>query len=124
MKFFTRAFLLVQALRLWVLGPKLYKVKFVEDFPAELRVRLIYVTGTNEKPWQIAFICPCGCEDKIELYADQDTEPHWDLIVTNKDVVTLRPSVWRTKNCRSHFFLTKGRIEWVPDYSRRILSRA
>ncbi|MGE0639981.1 MAG: DUF6527 family protein [Thermoanaerobaculia bacterium] len=38
--------------------------------------------------------------------------PRWTVDVKGA-LPTLRPSIWRTAGCRSHFFVLRGRIKWV-----------
>jgi hypothetical protein len=43
-----------------------------------------------------------------------DDDPRWEVRATG-DLITLRPSVWRTKGCKSHFVLSDGRVHWARD---------
>lgn len=45
--------------------------------------------------------------------ASAQVKPRWSLEVDAQGLPTLRPSVWLTGGCRSHFFLRKGKIIWV-----------
>jgi hypothetical protein len=47
-----------------------------------------------------------------------DTRPRWELTEHRDGTVSLHPSVWRKKDCRSHFFLRHGDIEWSVDVPR------
>jgi len=62
--------------------------------------------------WAAAMLCPCGCGDKIHLNLLEDDSPCWSLRQERDGAVSLRPSVWRTKGCRSHFFIHNSRIDW------------
>jgi hypothetical protein len=63
-------------------------------------------------------ICPCGCKEVINLNLLKTVRPRWSVKEHPDRTVTLTPSVWRQKGCRSHFFLRRGRIEWChADYA-------
>ncbi|MCY4231086.1 MAG: DUF6527 family protein, partial [Alphaproteobacteria bacterium] len=36
----------------------------------------------------------------------------WHVMRNTDGAVTLHPSVWRKKDCGSHFWLRNGRIRW------------
>lgn len=92
----------------------LYRYVFVEDRPDKTENYAVYVLGTKENPWQVAFHCPCQCGDVIELFTNKQARPRWDIEFEANGLVTLYPSVFRKQGCKSHFFLRNGRIEWCP----------
>jgi hypothetical protein len=56
----------------------------------------------------------------IQLNLLPDAEPLWSLTKHRDGTVTLSPSIWRQKGCRSHFFIRKGQIEWfIPHGTSR-----
>jgi hypothetical protein len=63
--------------------------------------------------WSVGFKCPCGCGDILELMLLAGVKPRWDIEIDRKKRPTLTPSVWRTSGCKSHFWVTKGKIIWV-----------
>jgi hypothetical protein len=89
----------------------LYTLMYVEDFPDQLKPHVIYLLGDRGKEWLAGFSCPCGCGETIELVLN-GRSPSWKLVVSKKGVPSLYPSVWRSVNCGSHFFLKDGRIRW------------
>ena len=61
-----------------------------------------------------AMLCPCRCGQVIQLNLVVGTRPVWTVeIDSDTQAVTLRPSIWRTKGCRSHFLLRRGRVRWA-----------
>lgn len=92
-----------------------YKTIFVRDPLDHLDKKILYVIGTVNDPWQAELLCPCGCKDRIILPVNNEMSPRWDIQVNEKSLPTLSPSVWRTKGCKSHFFVRRGRIEWCPE---------
>jgi hypothetical protein len=92
--------------------PKLFHTASVEDFPERLEPFRLYLAGEPGKFWAAAMICPCGCGEIIELNLLPQARPCWKAQEHADGTVTLAPSVWRRKGCRSHFMLTRGRISW------------
>jgi len=91
---------------------KSYSVQYIEDPIDNPKKKILYIVGTVNDPWQAELLCPCGCKDKIVLPVNNSTKPHWSLNITIKKTPSLSPSIWRTKGCKSHFFLKKGKIKW------------
>lgn len=97
-----------------ILDPRLlYIASRVEDTPDILEQGVIYLVGDSPMPWAASFICPCGCGEVITLSLIQTDSPSWRARVLRTGSITLSPSVWRTKGCKSHFFIRKGRVLWA-----------
>ncbi|MCW3109109.1 MAG: hypothetical protein JWQ09_3615 [Segetibacter sp.] len=90
---------------------KLYKIKFVHDIPEQMRQSILYVVTNEGFDWQAVMICPCGCNKVLQMNLIADYSPSWKYKVDQK-LVSLYPSVHRQVGCRSHFYLTKGKISW------------
>lgn len=108
---------LVSRLWAWLLSwlpwrDKKWLAVFVEDEPPELKQHRVYLITEDNEVWQAAFICPCGCQATIQLCCLREARPSWSYEVHTDRTVTIRPSVWRTKDCRSHFFLKRGLVRW------------
>ena len=102
-------------LRLWRwLRPKSapFATVSVDDLHEEAASRTIYLAGERSKPWAAALACPCGCGAVICLNLLEDARPRWSAIEHRDGTISIEPSVWRRKGCRSHFFVRRGRIEW------------
>ncbi|WP_397321508.1 DUF6527 family protein [Pedobacter foliorum] len=56
-------------------------------------------------------ICPCGCRKLLHMNLMDDYDPYWNYILDGK-VISLAPSINRLVGCKSHFFVTNGKIEW------------
>jgi hypothetical protein len=87
------------------------RVRFVSDLPDQLLSQTLYVIGEGT-PWSGAMVCPCGCDSLIHLSLLKDDSPRWTVEISFFGLPTLAPSVWRTRECRAHFFLRGGRILW------------
>lgn len=90
---------------------KTFSVHRVKYMPKELSQGILYVS----KEYAVAgHLCACGCGTKVITplgptewtYSDRDGHP------------TLYPSIgnWQVA-CRSHYFITKGRIQWAGQWS-------
>lgn len=81
--------------------------------PARMPIRSIVLARDGQEDWCIGMQCPCGCGHIIELLVIDEAHPRWDYSVNASGLPSLQPSVWRNSGCRSHFWLRKGRIQWV-----------
>jgi hypothetical protein len=97
------------------LHPLIYRDRLrgvaIDELPDSLVKRRLYLIG-NSVPWSAALLCPCGCGEVIQLSLLPDDSPSWSVSLDRDGLPTLSPSVWRTKGCRSHFFLKQGSIVW------------
>ena len=96
----------------WLQKPILFRHQLVEEFPDTLQAQRVYLAGGGQNLWAAAMICPCGCRDVIQLNLLQQARPCWSVEVHKDGTVSLRPSVWRSKWCRSHFIVSHGRVQW------------
>lgn len=86
---------------------------YVEEIPDKLLKKILYIARDNNEEWLAAMKCPCGCEEVMYLNLISDTKPCWKVSINKNNYPTLKPSVWRQKNCKSHFFLIDGFIKWA-----------
>ena len=120
-------------LRLWWrliersgLRPGFATVTF-DDLPDVLAPKRLYLVGDDGCPWSAALLCPCGCKATIQLSLLPHDKPRWRAVRHFSGSVSLQPSVWRKRGCRSHFFLRRGRIVWsrpLSDAFHAPISRA
>ncbi|MDX1916243.1 MAG: DUF6527 family protein [Methylophilus sp.] len=107
--------------RLWwwlksIFGFKpLYKTIVCEELPDKLMSHTLYLIGEKNNYWISAMVCPCGCNDLIQLAMDQTGRPRWSVQIDKSGLATLYPSVHRNIGCRSHFFLKEGKIVWCNE---------
>ena len=92
-------------------GPRI-RYERVDEFPELLESGTLYVAGEEPHIWAAAMLCPCGCGDVIELNLLKEASPCWSIRQRSDGSVTLMPSIWRTKGCRSHFLIRNSRIDW------------
>jgi len=89
-----------------------FRIAFLEELPPALAEHTAYIVGEGDHRWYVAMLCPCGCREVIYLNTRPDSHPYW-RITEHKRTISIEPSIWRQKGCRSHFFLRKGRIHWA-----------
>jgi hypothetical protein len=95
-----------------------YKFRFVEESPEDLKAWTIYIVKDGDEPDSLIFKCPCGCESRVELNLLTDCRPQWTFKVKGKKI-SISPSVWATRGCRSHFWIREGRVQWTSGLRRR-----
>lgn len=99
-------------------NPK-FKLLFLDDLPEKLFDRTIYIIGTLEEPWLLAFYCPCGCKKIIKLNLIKGTYPRWNFKVS-KGKINIVPSVWGISGCKSHFVIRKSKVIWMKTNKSQI----
>ena len=97
--------------RLW--SPQVYLIRRVEDRPEVLAGGTLYVVGHGEHTWEAAMRCPKGCGHALSMNLLPAEKPCWRLDEHEDGTPSLTPSVWRKTDCGCHFFLKRGRIQWV-----------
>ena len=90
-----------------------FATELVEEIPEVLEPRRLYLMGDQFRPWSAALLCPCGCGATIQLSLMADDRPSWRATRHFAGSVTLHPSIWRKRDCRSHFFLRRGHVVWT-----------
>lgn len=94
-----------------------YTAQFVESFPEPFEPGIIYV---STKYSTAGHQCPCECEREVVTKLSPD---RWRLIFDGE--VSLRPSVAAVgMPCNSHYFITRGTIEWQLPLSAADIARA
>lgn len=105
---------LIAALKGWFDPP--YRTVVVEDLlPERLMRRTLYVVRDDGFLEQAALLCPCGCGRILHMNLLPDSRPCWSFMQHPDGSATLHPSVWRQKDCKSHFWFRQGRIYWCGD---------
>jgi hypothetical protein len=83
-----------------------------EDLPERLRRRTLYVIQEDGFLEHVAMLCPCGCGRTLHMNLIPDERPCWHLTRHPGGTATLHPSIWRKKDCGSHFWFRRGRVQW------------
>lgn len=105
----------LRAVRNWLydrLVPPYQTATVEESLPATLRRRTLYVVQEDGFVEHAAMFCPCGCKRILQMNLLPDERPCWQLTRHADGTATLAPSVWRQKDCGSHFWFRHGRVKW------------
>jgi hypothetical protein len=110
-------FSLILRIWLWITSwfsrrPEPRRTIRLEELPERLDARAVYVLGEGPHKWFVAMVCPCGCQETVQVSLLLDARPRWHLTEHPNGTISLEPSVWRKVGCRSHFFLRCGLIQW------------
>lgn len=90
-----------------------YHFLYLDELPDKVCHKTIYIIGEIKRPWLIAFNCPCGCKDVVQLNLLKEAEPCWRFKIDMKKKISISPSIWKTTGCKSHFFVRNSKINWV-----------
>lgn len=89
----------------------IYAYQPVERIPKLLSDGVVY---HNEEFQLAALLCACGCGHRITLLV-----PDSHQISSDRGLATIRPSIAVCDApCRSHYFVTAGRVEWMPSFTQ------
>lgn len=102
----------------WILGYRRdLSLRFIigDTPPESVKRGHLVVARENGECWAAALLCPCGCNDRLEVALIPDVTPHWRLTVSKNGAPNLFPSVWRKTGCLSHFWVREGRIVWCRE---------
>jgi Family of unknown function (DUF6527) len=93
-----------------------YRTVLVDEaLPAELVANTLYVVNDDGFLEQAAMLCPCGCQRTLHMNLLPDDRPCWRLTQHADGTASLFPSVWRQKDCGSHFWFREGKVIWCVD---------
>lgn len=101
-----------QKIKIWLFGSHRYTAIQADDIPATFKKGLFYLVGKGGYIWCGVMLCPCGCKEVIHLNLLPEGRPKWAHRLDKNGAISITPSIWRNTGCKSHFFLTAGRICW------------
>lgn len=61
-------------------------------------------------PRWLILSCPCGCGELFPINLDPRAGSAWRLYKSNREQLSIFPSVWRDTGCRSHYIIWRGAI--------------
>ena len=98
-------------------GTGRYVAAFVDSFPTPMAPGVLYVSTTYSSA---GHLCPCGCRGEVVT----KLSPARYRVVFDGEV-SLRPSVAAVGlRCNSHYFITRGQVDWHATLDRREEARA
>ena len=82
----------------------------VERIPKQPTAGVVYHSEEFEVA---ALLCACGCGHRVMLLV-----PDSHQVTSVGGMATVRPSISVCDApCKSHYFITAGRVEWLPAFS-------
>src|SRR5436190_16260139 len=92
--------------------------EFVEYIPEEIKERTLYISETYGTA---VHKCCCGCGREVVTPL---SPTGWQLTFDGKSV-SLYPSIgsWSLP-CQSHYFITKNKVVWAPQWSKEQIARS
>jgi len=93
--------------------PAFGELVYVDVWPDVFSKGTVYVQEASNGPWSLGFECPCGCREVVYLNLLKESRPTWNVEIRWFKGISIRPSVWRKVGCKSHFFLSRGQIDWA-----------
>ena len=89
----------------------IYYYQAVERIPKLLSDGVVY---HNEEFQLAALLCACGCGHRVTLLV-----PDSHQVSSEDGLATIRPSIAVCDApCKSHYFVTAGKVEWLPAFTR------
>ncbi|WP_369077076.1 DUF6527 family protein [Cognatishimia coralii] len=90
-----------------------FRLERVGYMPKKLEPSVLYISQEFQTA---AHLCACGCGVKVRT----PLGPTEWLVRDTESGPTLRPSVgnWQ-QNCRSHYLITNGKVEWAGQWSEQ-----
>lgn len=87
-----------------------FSYQAVERIPKQLSSNVVYHSEEFELG---ALLCACGCGHRVMLLV-----PDSHQLSSVGGMATVRPSIAVCDApCKSHYFITAGRVEWLPAFS-------
>ena len=82
----------------------------LDRIPKQLNSGVVYHSEEFEVA---ALLCACGCGHRVMLLV-----PDSHQVSSDRGMATVRPSIAVCDApCRSHYYITAGRVEWLPAFS-------
>lgn len=91
----------------------IYKYKYIEDVPDFPKSRTIYIIGNQGYYWQLVVECPCGCKKLLYMNLMKEHYPNWSYQISERNKISISPSIDRFVGCKSHFFIKNGHLIWA-----------
>ena len=80
--------------------------------------QMLIVGGAKYQKW-VCFQCPGGCGETILLSLNQARHPCWIVSTDWLERPTVHPSIRQLNDCRCHFWIRQGAVEWCPDSGQK-----
>lgn len=96
-------------------------IRIVERHPAPEELcdgELVVVQDGERRKW-VCLRCPGGCGERIQLALAPHRRPRWLVRLDWLRRPSVTPSVRQINDCRCHFWIRRGRVQWCSDSGPR-----
>lgn len=83
--------------------------------PEEIALGEIVIVGDRKYQKWACFRCPDNCGEIVLLSLNPSRHPSWRVTVDWLSRPTLHPSVRQLADCKCHFWVREGRVDWCED---------
>ena len=90
--------------------------RVTDRMPADMEIKsgeLVVVDSDGFRKWA-CLKCPGGCGVKISLSLNPKRRPRWNVAGDWFGRPSIEPSVHQMNDCRCHFWVRRGVVEWCP----------
>ena len=87
--------------------------------PGDVSPGLLVVVQDGDRAKWVCLRCPGGCGEKLQLSLNPSRRPRWAASLDRLHRPSVSPSVHQLNNCRCHFWIKGGKVEWCADSGRR-----
>ena len=89
----------------------IFRYLAVENTPKQLDPGVVY----HNPDFELAtLLCACGCGHRVTLLV-----PDSHQVSSNQGLASVTPSIAVCDaQCKSHYFITNGRVDWLPAFSQ------
>lgn len=87
--------------------------------PDDLSAGVLVIVKDGDRTKWACFRCPGGCGEKLQLSLNPSRRPRW---LTSLDWLlrpTVTPSINQLNDCRCHFWIKNGMVEWCADSGKK-----
>lgn len=75
----------------------------------------IVIVGDEKYQKWACFRCPGDCREIILLSLNNSRFPSWYVLIDRLKRPTLHPSVKQLNECKCHFWIQEGQVDWCKD---------
>jgi len=94
-----------------------FTIRFVDRHPSPDQIsvgEIVVVEGDEYLKWA-CFRCPGGCGNRFQLSLYPSRHPQWRIRTDWLNRPSIMPSVLQVTECRAHFWVRQGNVEWCAD---------
>jgi len=90
----------------------------IHPTPQDIKPGQMVIVGESGSQKWACFQCPGGCGETILLSLNKKQNSSWTAFVDRLERPTIHPSIRQLNECRCHFWIQQGIVEWCSDSER------